>query len=290
MSDNNKAISSAEMTATWRCDEPQYSYDRYSVKLVSTAGLKQAKDYQKTQYTLSNRHMSLRAGFIADSVCELVEKNHYDTVISLGSGLSLISYCIAEQLQAKHYNQPLTFIDSDLAYMIEQRVERIKQQRDALPITKANFRFANIVLDIEATFKSAQKENKYLHDYLPSDIKKPVFILEGIIYFLSDTCRDWLFESFQQFDNVAVVMDYLREDAPQQSAFFNDVLKYFKENLPENLQTLMPIATLTEYCQAYTSSQDLPLAEIEQDYVATDQCILKDINQYVPARLCVLEK
>lgn len=64
---------------------------------------------------------SVCAGYFLQEATRLIQTGLYDSIISFASGLSLLTYLIAE----KNPQFSGVFFDTDFPYMIEQRNERI---------------------------------------------------------------------------------------------------------------------------------------------------------------------
>lgn len=286
---HEKEISSAEMTSTWRSGEPNISFDAISVLMVSEAGLKKARTYQETQYPLASRHMSLRAGYILNHICKLVETGEYDSLISMGSGLSLLTHCVVAELNKRNIKHNLFVFDSDLPYMIADRTQRLKQIPHALPVI-SNTHFEQAALDIQQTYKDLATRNKTITDIIPATCKKPIFILEGIIYFLTLDCLKWLFNGIKSYDNTAIVFDYIPSDALTRSAFFKTALDYFKANIPENVQSLLNPEDLLTLSAELEIIDDVSLKQAEAKIMLEEKRLLTDENKHIPAHIRVLRK
>lgn len=64
---SNENISSAEMTAYWRCKYPLISQDSLSFHLASKNGVEKAHQFEeKYNYPLVARKVSVRAGWFFD--------------------------------------------------------------------------------------------------------------------------------------------------------------------------------------------------------------------------------
>src|SRR3989338_9366545 len=91
-----KDISSAEITAVYRCAIPGLSRDTLSEKLASPAGKERAAAFiAKYNYPLVNRKISLRAGYFLSEATRLLSSGQYDSCISFASGFSLLLYYTA---------------------------------------------------------------------------------------------------------------------------------------------------------------------------------------------------
>ena len=115
MSNHDKEISSAEMTACWRSLEKDLSLDHLSLLMSSKEGQAKATDYQHQQYPAVTRHFCLRARYFYDQAIKLLTSDiHYDALISFGSGFSLLTRIIAEAFHQLQPNKSLFIFDSDI--------------------------------------------------------------------------------------------------------------------------------------------------------------------------------
>jgi hypothetical protein len=284
-----KEISSAEMTAAWRCDEPELSRDQISKLIVSNEGLQKARSYQATQYPFASRHFSLRAGYFLQQACKLLSSGHYNALISIGSGLSLLTHCIVAEFEKQHPEGQLFILDTDLPSMINTRIIRMEALAKNLSPAPQN-QFEQRALNIELTYEMNKDNN-------PSAFKEifsmkpihPIFILEGISYFLTKECLSWLFSNVFSYENAAIIFDYWPDDAPKRSSFFIQMLSYFQTNLPENVQCLLSPEHL---CALSKSMQftDMSLRNIEQQLLPKTRCMLTDEQTHIPAHVRVLQK
>jgi hypothetical protein len=285
----DKDISSAEMTCTWRCDEPNISGDKLSHLLATPEGTQKAREYQQEQYELAPRHFSVRAGYFLKTASELLATREFDSIVSLGSGLSLLTHCIASQSMSM--SNEIVIVDSDLDYMIQAREEKLLNHQPQLPKISDNFQFNNISLDIETAYQSSKAGHQGLGMHLPGECKRPLFLLEGICYFLSNDCLSRLFNAMKHYDHSAIIFDYWPDEAPKRSAFFTNVLQYFKTSLPEDVQSIVTPSMLAEYSSDMQILADCWLDEAEQDLLQGKYAKkLIDPNTYIPAKICTLVK
>lgn len=284
MSDKNENISSAEMTAYWRCKYPQLSGDRLSVKLASSEGIQKAKEFEKKfQYPLVGRKISVRAGWFLKQVTNLLLTGKYDSCISLGSGFSLLTYLLA--LATNEQRPAINFYDVDLDEIIHLRKERI----DKLPINTLTPQVIrkthNIAFDLEKAFQ----EGKKFGDMFPN-CEAPLFIIEGIIYFLSKGCVQWIYNSIVNYRNSAVLFDYWPESGPDNSKCFKAMLESIKNFIPEKVRGLLSQQEIIKLCQSPLFS-DVSLKEVENEYSREkgEQPQLVDQNEFIPVRLVIFQ-
>ena len=131
-------ISSAEMTGHWRSMEPNLSGDVHSTKMATPEGRAKAIDYQSTKYPFASRHFSLRAGYFLSSALRLLfqPEADYDSVLSLGSGFSLLTYTIALALRSKDRTRELYILDSDIDKILKARQEKLEAEKKAKLLAK----------------------------------------------------------------------------------------------------------------------------------------------------------
>lgn len=280
--DEDKEISSAEMTATWRSQEPEVSFDSVSGRMATPAGADKATRYQHEQYPFAARHFSLRAGYFYRQALQLLDEGDYDAIISIGSGFSLLTYTIAMEYQCKYPGKPLYIFDSDLEKII---VARVKKQSELELDTPAAVTFEQAAIDVEKAFKSGMEVDQLFN---PS-VKKPIFILEGVSYFLTPDCLQWLFLGIQRaYMGSAVIWDYWPDDLVKRSAFFNTVLTYFKKSLPEEVNALISTGLFSTLVSGY-QAEESELVELEASMIAgSSEHVLTDENTHIPAKLCTL--
>ncbi len=71
--EQQEEVSSAEITAVYRCAIPELSSDRHSINLVSPAGKEKAAAFiAKYDYPLVTRKISLRAGYFLSEAVRLL--------------------------------------------------------------------------------------------------------------------------------------------------------------------------------------------------------------------------
>lgn len=283
-----KEISSAEMTAAWRCDEPELSHDKMSKLIVSNQGLQKARSYQSTQYPFASRHFSLRAGYFLQQICKLLSSGLYNALISIGSGLSLLTHCVVAEFERQHSGGQLFILDTDLPSMINARITRLMTLAKNLS-PSSQHQFEQCALNIELAYEMNKGNPSAFKEIFSMRPIHPIFILEGVSYFLTKQCLNWLFSNIRSYENVAIIFDYWPDDAPKRSSFFIQMLSYFQTNLPENVQCLLSPEDLCTLSKSMQCS-DMSLRNIEQQLIPKTRCILTDEQTHIPAHVRVLQK
>ena len=283
--DEQKDVSSAEITAVYRCEIPKLSGDTLSEKLASSAGRERAQAFiTKYDYPLVNRKISARAGYFLSQATSLLASGEYDACISFASGFSLLIYYIASQ-NSIHNN--IKYFDTDFSHMIAERQKRITNIYDLLDISILK-KIQSKALDIE----NAYQNNLSLKDLFP-DCHRPIFILEGISYFLTSGCVDWLFEQIGSYDHSAVIMDYWPENMPKISALFARVFSDLNKGMIlETLKSFWDASALEKFKSQFSEVSDYPISEVDE-ILSREQSLepeLIDPNEYFPLRIIVGKK
>lgn len=244
MSIESNNISSAEMTAYWRSLFPKFSHDPYSIHLASPDGILKAKEFeQKFDYPLVGRKVSVRAGYILKKAKELLSTGEYDSCISLASGFSLLTYCIARDLGDAA--QSITFYDTDFSHMIKERKKRIQMLSHDILSDGVLEKIKAVPLDLE----EAYRDDKNFKTLFP-DCKRPLFIVEGAIYFLTENCVNWIMKNIHSFNKTALIFDYWPKNGVDESACFKRVVDSLKDFIPETIKSFWDeqgIANLSKY-------------------------------------------
>lgn len=279
-------ISSAEMTAYWRSLFPELSHDSYSIRLASTEGILKAKEFEKKfDYPLVGRKVSVRAGFILEKAKELLSTGQYDACISFASGFSLLTYCIASELGEKA--EFITFYDSDLLHIIEERNHRIQTliHEGNLPTEVSNIKALPIDLEI------ACKQNISFKKLFES-CKRPLFIVEGVIYFLSDTCVQWMLNAVSSFDNAALIFDYWPQDGINESTCFKRVVNSLKGFMPESVKSFWDKTSIDTLYKSFSHVNDEKIGMIENKMSAelSEIAQFSDQNLFFPVNFIVARK
>lgn len=277
--EKNKDLSSAELTANYRCAFSELSGDNISHYLSSVAGRELAKDFiSKYNYPLARRKISVCAGYFLKEASRLIKTDRYDSVISFASGFSLLVYLIAKN---NLVSPNFTFYDTDLPHMIEERNKRIELAKDKLDI-KILARLKSKSLDIEQIYK----EKQTLKDIFP-DCKRPIFILDGVSYFLSVGCTDWLLKQMGSYEHSAVTLYYWPDNMADRSSLFASVQSDLNQGMiKEELKNFWSQETLEKFHQQFPIMKDSALEEIEASIVTdVSQRQLVDHNTFFPVRL-----
>ncbi len=284
MSEHEKTtISSAELTANYRCAFPEISGDTVSSLLSSEQGKKLAEDFiARYNYPLVQRKISACAGYFLKEVTRLIQTGHYDAIISFASGLSLLTYRIAQE----NPNFEGDFLDTDLDYMINERNKRIKNVVSSaldLDIVK---KLHTKTFDIEQAYREGVPLKEVFSQY-----KKPIFILDGVSYFLSYECVNWFIEQIGDYRYSAFSLYYWPSDMFEQSQLFSTVFKDLnKTMIKEELRSFWDRKTIEKVKSYFDVVKDQSLAEVELDLVKDPtQCQLLDANYFFPVRLLTAE-
>lgn len=255
---NNTVISSAELTAYWRSAFPQLSGDSLSARLVTAAGVNMAEEFaQVNHYPLIKRHISVRAGYMLQQTTRLLLTQQYDSVISLASGFSLLSYYIALAMY-RHASQ-LRIIDTDLPLMLSARKIRLAKIKTLLN-AEAFSKITTHPLDLECAYR----EKKHFKSLFPN-CRTPVFIIEGLLYYLSDSCVTWIFDQIATYDKTAVIFDYWPEDSAVQSDCFARQFSTFNKMITEQLKCFWDNSRMAHLCSLFSTIQDCSIQEIERE-------------------------
>jgi len=278
-------ISSAEMTAYWRSKYPHLSGDKLSIKLASDAGIHKAYEFEeKYNYPLVGRKVSVRAGFFLKQAVDLLLTQKFDACISFASGFSLLNYSIAMAVQKTMPN--VVMIDTDLPSIINERLLRIEKISDDLRQDILS-RLKCKIFDLE----EAASNGSSLKELFP-ECHSPIFIIEGVIYFLSQQCVDWIFSEISKFPNAAVIVDYWPEDGIQESECFSRVVQSLKGFIPENIKSFLDQESLGRLYQNFHSVNDVSIQYVEHQYSiwCDESPQFTDQNQFFPVRFLVAQK
>lgn len=211
-----------------------------------------------------------------------MSSNKYDTCISLGSGFSLLTYLIASLTPDYH---KINFIDVDLQNILNERnnrIEKIKHKTQLNPIILKHL--TRLTLNLEEVY---QKGIKFKDIFDTS--KSPIFILEGIIYFLSRECVQWIFKEIATFKNYAVVFDYWPDGSLKKSQCMRTMFASLNDFIPEQIKGLLDTNELNHLCGS-ASVNDISLQEVENHMamVRGESPQLTNVNQFIPVRLRVI--
>lgn len=278
-----KDFSSAEMTAFWRAQEPEISGDQASQQLTTSLGRAKAKEFEiRFNYPLCKRKIAVRAGFFLSEAVRLLDTKKYDSCISLASGFSFLTYYILKKINHKLPN--IKFIDTDLFDIIKERQERQKKldSNTFKLLQKIELR----ILDLEEACKNGKK----LQD-LFIGCKQPLFLIEGVIYFLSPKCVNWLFDEIANYPNAAFIMDYWPEEGIKKSKCFAEAITKLKGFMREEVVSFFvpgfwSISGKKDLMQGFTIKREISIQEAEKELVNNDDLKLIEQNEFFPVILC----
>ena len=276
-------ISSAEMTAIWRTSE--LSRDNLSCKMSSEAGYRKSREFINSfNYPLIARKISVRAEYFLTNVSKLIKTGKYDGCISFASGFSLLTYFSAlENAESK-----IRFVDSDLPHIMQERKHRLDNiMQDLDPTTLA--KITNKDLDLE----KACNENKSFQSLFP-EFNAPIFIIEGVIYFLTQKCVDWIMDNINKYEKAAVILDYWAEDGVEKSTCFAELIAKLGDNfMPEKIQSFRFKGSLSKIHTVFSSIKDTTIQEAEAELIknkSNEQRMLIDQNNFYPVHLVTAER
>lgn len=281
----NQEISSAELTANYRCAFPELSGDNISLYLSSKAGKDLAEAFvAKYHYPLARRKISVCVGYFLQQADRLIKTGKYDSVISFASGFSLLVYLIA-----KKNPTPAEFIfyDTDFPHMIEERNKRISVIKDQRLDEKVLSRIHSMPFDIEQVYQ----QGGVLTKIFPK-CQRPIFILDGVSYFLSKGCTEWLFDQMGSYTNSAVTLYYWPDNMAEQSSLFAKIQSDLNKGMiKEELKNFWGTETLSHFRRVFPKTTDLSLQEAEKILVNDpSQCQLLDPNTFFPIHLITGER
>jgi hypothetical protein len=287
MSSIEKEISSAEMTAYWRSLFPQLSKDTLSIKLASQAGIEKATAFEtKFSYPLIGRKVSVRAGFILENIIRLLSTGKYDSCISFASGFSFLTHVAAQELAEKGINN-ITFIDSDLPNMAAERKKRIEKLPNEILPQNHSKNIKIVPLDLEL----ACQKNQTLQELFPH-CKRPLFIIEGVIYFLSQACVKWIIDNTANYEHSALIFDYWPENGVEESACFKRVVDSLKGFIPENIKSFWMMDNIQQLKHSFSRVEDYKISDIEHRMSKENKEPPQFNNQqeFFPVKFIVAEK
>ncbi len=272
MSDN--LLTSAEMTAYWRSQDPVLSGDRLSALLVSKEGINLANNFKDQVYPLIEHHLALRNRFFFTRASKLLKTGKYDACISIGSGLSLLNHYLAEEIP------DATFYDMDLPEVLKMRETRLLNVKDQFK-TSTWERVKSQVIDLENSFA----EKKDLNQLLPS-CSSPIFILEGVVYYLSRECFNWFFGEFSKYNKGALLFDYWPSEVSEKSTTTKRMLDFLGASVRERVKMFHNPGEIKKLAAPKKIKEDLTIQEIEAEFVKKP--LLVDNDQIVPCQYVVI--
>jgi O-methyltransferase involved in polyketide biosynthesis len=283
----NANISSAEMTAYWR-SQHSISKDKLSGKLATATGKEKAAEFIKQyNYPLIVRKVSARARFFLDSAVTLLNKEEYDSCISFASGFSLLTYLI--QTEINNDLADIVFIDTDVKDIVEQRIQRVNKLDSSIVDSLRNIK--SQILDLE----EACRQGQHLKDIFPT-CKLPLFLIEGVIYFLSASCVKWLFKEIATYQQAAVILDYWPEEGLEQSQCFANAVSNLRGFMREDIVSFFEtdfwsennFLKITSYFITRSNS-DIKAIENTLAIENNTAAQLIDQNQFFPVNLFIGE-
>ena len=278
-----KEVSSAEITGVYRCVIPEFSGDTLSDQLVSDAGRYRANAFiEKYQYPLVNQKISLRAGYCLNEAVRLLSSDHYDACISLASGFSLLLYYIAGKTKNMGSIQ---YFDTDFAHMIQERQQRMSRVKSLDQAVLSTIK--SKACDVEKVYQ----DHVPLKTIFPS-CKRPICIAEGLTYFLSPGCVEWLIKQIGAYEHSAAILDYWPDDMLQTSTLFARVFRDLNQGMIlEPLKSFWSIETITHFRNQFSHVNDYSLPEVEKILSSQPRKPeMTDPNQYFPLRMITGEK
>jgi hypothetical protein len=269
------SVSSAEMTAVWRSSTAKISLDALSGALSSQDGRNLAGVFRDDVYPLIERHLTVRARFFLENGVGLMRHGNFDACISLGSGLSMLTTGIHSRVMQDRRGDAPYFVDADVPRMIALRRERLRVSGRG---TRA---LEHVSLDLE----ECARQRKRLRNIVPR-AKHPIFVLEGLIYFLSRACVEWLFEEIRSYSDAAVIVDYWPSQAPILSSTFRRMIDFFERpQVVENVRGLISESDWSNLLVGWSILCDQDVATVERGFVT--EVLLTDPEAFVPARFLV---
>jgi O-methyltransferase involved in polyketide biosynthesis len=271
MTDEN--VSSAEVTAYMRSQKPDLTHDKISGKLVSEAGIRKYYDFvEGMDYPLATRKIIVRAGYFYEQALALLQTDNYDSCISFASGFSLLLNLLAEK------TANIAYYDVDLPHMIEERIKRIK---------KSNIFSREQLKQVNTKSLDLTQINQIdLQDIFP-DCKKPLFILEGITYFLPEEIVTAILKLIFKFNGSAIILDYWPVNSLEISAIFKRIMHQLKGFIAENLNSFLTKKQVNLLKQHYAQVEDLSILEADEllSKNVNEQPELIDQNEVFPIRI-----
>ena len=179
------------------------------------------------------------------------------------------------------------YFDTDLPHMIAERTKRINNIKNELNHIVLE-KIQSKALDVEKAYQKKQK----LKDIFP-DCQRPIFIVEGLSYFLSPDCVSWLIEEMASYEQSAVIMDYWPENMPQISTLFARAFKDMNDKMIlEPLKSFWTSATIEKFKHHFPKASDWTLTQLDEALSHTQfiKPEMLDPNQYFPLKMITGEK
>jgi len=235
---------------------------------------------------LAQRKISLCAGYFLLEATRLLSSGDYDSCISFASGFSLLIYLIARK-NAAYTN--IKYFDTDFPHMIKERNERIDAIRSELDQTILA-RIQCKAFDIE----KAYQQNRKLKDVFPN-CHRPIFIADGVSYFLTPGCANWLIEQMGTYEQSAAMMYYWPDDMLQKSSLFAKVFEDLNKGMIlASLKSFWDDSTIAKFKAQFPYTSDRAIADVDEMIsnmqIPALEPELTNPNQYFPVRLIMGEK
>lgn len=272
---------SSEMTALLRSAYPLISEDTISQHLVTTYGISNTYNFiAKCDYPLLARVISVRAGFFLHEAIRLLNSQKYDSCISIASGFSLLTFLIK-----KNVNNKIMFLDSDLKKIIVERESRISSNK---LLSKTNLsNIENYILDVIQLEQSGASLKEVF-----SRFRRPLFIIEGLSYFLSKNTIYWLLKEISCIPSSSLIFDYCPSEAKDKSECLKNILFNIPGFLCNGSAMLEHSGREIKLLKNRFSNiqiQDISDVENILKRGKNDNLLLVDKSQFVPTNIIVAE-
>lgn len=141
--------------------------------------------------------MALRARVFLEVAQELLQSGEFDACISLGSGLSMLTSLLTQRAPTR-----IRFYDSDLPTVVAARSRRIRSAGFTAPPCLA-FDLEDCARDKRSLASLFAQGDAALFE----GTRRPLFLMEGLLSFVTPACRTWLFDNLRT-TNGALLFDY----------------------------------------------------------------------------------
>jgi hypothetical protein len=108
----------------------------------------------------------------------------------------------------------------------------------------------------------ACKQQKKFKDIFVN-CNKPVFIVEGLIYFLSNECVDWITNEILTYTKATVIFDYWPANGTEKSICFKRAIEALKGFIPENVKSFWDRENISQFSKHFLIGNDYSLMSIE---------------------------
>ena len=261
------SISTNQITALFRSAFPEISMDRLSEKLCSHEGRLMAEKFAEL-YPLGPLHVSLRSRFFLDECLKNLKTTH-DAFISIGSGLSLLSYQLAERTE-----HTIKFIDTDLEEIVEDRKHSLNKIKEEL-YEKTQKKVLLKAFDLE----KASELGDYFGEYF--ETKCPLVVMEGVSYYVPLSTLLWLTSELKKMNGSVLILDYFPRYA-RDGALFKKVIEAVNEESAERVHTYFDQEEIAKLVAPMKVSQDIEIRDVEKELCNTSR--LKNLNEMIAAR------